>query len=336
MTIDRDFSVREAEEICELLISGNLETEKTIEILKGFQDKGETVEEIAGFAKAIISKAQKIPFDEPTIDLCGTGGSKFDRFNVSTSVAFIVSCFDLKVAKHGNKGSKKPNGSFDLLEGLCIPIDLNGEQIADCLNKVNLSFIFARKAHPAMRNVAEARKQIQGRTIFNLAGPLSNPTKIISQVIGTAEKKMQQPLLEVAQLLGRKSISVVFGEPAIDELSIAGKSNLILSINGKTETIEWSPESIGLLPVPYHEMPTGLVENNISVFNRLLENEKLSGINDMVCINAALSLFCAGIVSNIEEGYKASQKVIQSGDMKRKYEDYKMYANKIFSSSSTF
>ena len=93
MKIDRNFSIREAEEICELLISGNLETEKIIEILKDFQDKGETVEEIAGFAKAIVSKAQKIPFDAPTIDLCGTGGSKFDRFNVSTSVAFIVGTY---------------------------------------------------------------------------------------------------------------------------------------------------------------------------------------------------------------------------------------------------
>jgi anthranilate phosphoribosyltransferase len=222
MIIDKDLSFNDAKLLCEELISGKVPTPEISRIIVDLRAKGETADEIAGFAAAIKSKAPEIPFLDSTIDLCGTGGSKLERFNVSTAVAFIVACFGLTIAKHGNKGSQKPNGSFDLLEQLGVPINVSGDCIAESLKRNKLAFIFARKAHPAMNYVAEARKLTPGRTIFNLAGPLSNPTNVTSQVIGTADKSMMKNLYQAASILNRQHITVVFGEPGIDELSISG------------------------------------------------------------------------------------------------------------------
>lgn len=321
--------MKDAEALCADLISGHQSKDEIKAILMHLRAKGETAEEIAGFSKAIVSQAQKIPFAGTTIDLCGTGGSALERFNVSTSVAFIVACFDVKLAKHGNKGSRQPNGSFDLLEHLGIAIDLNGEQLAECLEKHNLAFVYARNAHPAMKHVAEARKEVQGRTIFNLAGPLSNPTQVQSQVIGTADPKIQMTLLEAAKLLGRQNVAVVYGEPGVDEVSISGVSTIVHYAAGVSTRFEWSPQDIGLAYAEYADLPVGLAENNAKVFYRLLDNEALSGINDMVCINAGFSLFSAGISPTIQDGYKEAKRVIKSGLMKKKFEDYRNFSQRI-------
>lgn len=139
--------------LCDSFLSGDINPQEAAKKLINLADKGETAEEIAGFSDSLLSHAQPFPNRKEVFDLCGTGGSSLDRFNVSTSVAFILASLGVNVAKHGNRGSRKPNGSFDLLEELGINIDLNGNQLSDLLDKTNLAFVYARKFHTAMKNV---------------------------------------------------------------------------------------------------------------------------------------------------------------------------------------
>jgi len=319
---------KEAKSICLQMINGEMDEDRMVGILDELCTRGESPEEIAGFSEAIIENALAIPYSGETVDMCGTGGSGLDRFNVSTCAAFIIPCFDIAVAKHGNKGSKKPNGSFDLLDHLGINIDQSPEQHAEALEKYNLTFIFARKAHPAMAHVVGARKRLGKRSIFNMAGPLSNPTLVKEQIIGVSSPEMSEKMLEAASLLGKERVSVVFGEPGIDELSVSGTST-IYRMNGSTrQEIKLSPEDLGIELIEYKDLPKGNVETNAEIFLQLLDNQAHRGIKDMVAINAALVLWNSQVCDTLEEGYKQSLKIIDSGDMKRKFYDYKAFSLK--------
>lgn len=318
-----NLSADAAQALCARLISGETSTAQIRETLLRLRHRGETAEEIAGFSRAIVARAQRIPFRHQTYDLCGTGGSALDRFNVSTSVAFLVSCLGVPIAKHGNKGSRRPNGSFDLLERLGIPIELDGGQLAHLLETTNLAFIYARRAHPALQHVAEARRQIEGRTIFNLAGPLSNPTNVRCQLIGTADPAIQARLLEAARLMGRREAAVVHGAPGIDEVSIAGPTR-ILRLSGDTVIEErFVPEDLGVRVRPYDALPAGEVEDNAATFERLLDDDPLEGIRDMVCLNAALFLRIAGVEADDQQAFHRVRRVIRSGQMKAKFLQYR-------------
>lgn len=319
---------KEAKSICLQMINGEMAEDRMVGVLDELCTKGESPEEIAGFSQAIIENAVAIPYSGETVDMCGTGGSGLERFNVSTCAAFIIPCFEIAVAKHGNKGSKKPNGSFDLLEHLGINIDQSPQQHAEALEKHHLTFIFARKAHPAMAHVVGARKKLGKRSIFNMAGPLSNPTQVKEQIIGVSSPDIAEKMLEAAGLLGKERVSVVFGEPGIDELSVSGTSTVYRMIGSSRKELKVSPADIGIDPVDYANLPKGNVETNKQIFLQLLEDQAHRGIKDMVAINSALVLWNSQVCDTLKEGYKQSLKIIESGDMKRKFNDYKAFSLK--------
>ncbi|NRA37776.1 MAG: anthranilate phosphoribosyltransferase, partial [Planctomycetes bacterium] len=171
-------------ELLELLMSGSLEDAQGAELLVNMAERGETAVEVAAWVSALREKAVACPFPQNCLDVCGTGGSGLSRFNVSTTVAFICAAHGIPVAKHGNRGSQRANGSFDLLDVLGIPFDFNGEQLKSVLEQTNLCFLFARSMHPAVGKVVPYRKAAGRRSIFNLAGPLANPADISHQIIG--------------------------------------------------------------------------------------------------------------------------------------------------------
>lgn len=319
---------QEAKSICLQMIYGEMEEDSIVGVLDDLCTKGESPEEIAGFSEAIIENALKIPYRGETVDMCGTGGSGLERFNVSTSAAFIIPCFEIAVAKHGNKGSKKPNGSFDLLEHLGIDIDQSPDQHAEALDRHNLTFIFARKAHPAMAHVAGARRKLGKRSIFNMAGPLSNPTNVKEQIIGVSSPDIAHKMLKAASLLNKNRVSVVHGEPGIDELSISGRSKIYRMSGSEQQELEVSPSDFGIIPVDYLDLPKGDVSLNAEIFLQLLDNQAHRGIKEMVALNSALVLWNSQVTDTLEEGYSRSLKVIESGDMKRKYKDYKSFSLK--------
>ena len=294
------------------------------EILGALSRKPETSDEVSGFVDALLERSEPFPSRAEAIDVCGTGGNIGERFNVSTAVAFILASVGLRVAKHGNRGSRKPNGSFDLLEILEIPIDLDGEQLSEILEETNLAFIYARKFHPAMKHVARARKIAERRTIFNLAGPLSNPANVKNQVIGTIDTKFFELLLTASRALGRGKSLVVSGHPGIDELSITGDTQYQTTWSDGLFTV--IPEQLGIKRAESASIPCGNAVQNAKEFMTLMNGNGNACLEDMVCANAGLAMVCNDPTMNIRDGIRLSREAIHKGLMKNKFDHYKKMA----------
>jgi anthranilate phosphoribosyltransferase len=296
------------------------------DLLVALADKGETGDEIAAFASALLDRADTLAIPEGTADLCGTGGSGLSRFNVSTAAAFVAAACGVPIAKHGNKGSRCANGSFDLLEAMGLPIDLSPADSSETLRATGLAFLYARQYHPIMSSVAAARKRAGRRTIFNLAGPLANPAGVKHQLIGTADASRLDSLAAAVRILGRTKVLIVSGEPGIDEISISGITTVCEITQDSTRKYSVRPEEFGITPVAYDMIPSGLAESNVKVFDALLDNEADSSIADMVALNAGAVLYAADRTDSIAEGVVLARAAITDGSMKRKFEEYASYA----------
>ena len=211
-----DFSESEAHDIALSFLTGEASTDDIVTILSLLHDKGESCDEIIGFIRAMRTHMTPITFREtPLIDTCGTGGSHPNRFNVSTCVAMVLGCMGHYVAKHGNRGSKKANGSFDFLEALEIPFELSPHSHQTQLSTHGSTFLFARHHHPAVRHVADARSHLKTRSIFNLVGPFCNPASPSIHVVGCPSMDLAKTLLAVGQSLDYEVFAVITANKVI-------------------------------------------------------------------------------------------------------------------------
>ncbi|MCP4049366.1 MAG: anthranilate phosphoribosyltransferase [bacterium] len=310
------------------IFTGNCKSDEIIKLLLNLKDKGESVEEMAGFASAMREKMLKVPVSKKAIDLCGTGGTGKERFNVSTAASFILSAASVPVAKHGNYGSKKGNGSFDFLKSLDISFDLTVSELQSIFEETDLCFLFARNHHQAMKYVAEARKQINARTIFNILGPLCNPASVDYQVIGAVNEDIAQKIAHTIKLLGTSRSLVIAGADGLDELSTTGKS-IIYEINSDSlERKEFDPLTLGLKAVPADIKGAG-AKDNAGLFCELFSNNRTDHkISELVCLNAGAAFYCFGKVKDIQSGYKLAEEQIISGAAWNKYLLYKEASKK--------
>lgn len=309
------------------MLQGNLSDEEVCSSIISLRERGETANDIFEYVKCISSHAVSVSPHGELMDVCGTGGSGLNRFNVSTASTFILSALGVKVIKHGNRGSQRPNGSFDLLEKLGINIEQSPTKIEETIRVKNLGFVFAKHYHPSLKAVAKGRLLAGGRSIFNLAGPLSNPAKVTYQVIGTADHFKAEILSEVCLKLGRKKSIVVYGEPGIDEVSISGKTHVYECSNGKIKKYTIEPKDFGITPVDYGNIPGGDAEDNMKIFLDLIEGTASESITDMVSLNAGIALYTAEKVDSIKKGYESAKKCILTGLMKRQFEQYVLAAS---------
>ena len=224
------------------------EWDQVVALLQALAEKGEAASEVTGFARAILERATPAPdgVRGRGVDLAGTGGSGLARFNVSTAAAFTVAAAGTPVVKHGNRGSRQPNGSFDFLDALGIDYAMAPEAMARCFAETGLAFFFARAWHPAMAAVAPARQQVARRTIFNLAAPLCNPAQPPYQFMGASSVAAAELLIEVLADLGRRRALVVCGAPGIDDLSIAGPTEVFTLDAGAVRRETVRPEQFGI------------------------------------------------------------------------------------------
>ena len=270
--------------------------------LQAWAQVGETPAAIAAVVRYLRQQAVTVPVTTPGMDVCGTGGSGLTRYNVSTTVAFVLAALGVPVAKHGNRGSRRPNGSFDLLDALAIPFELAPEAQAELYNELKLVFCFARTHHPIVGKVGAYRKEAGCRTIFNLSGPLANPAPIEAQLLGTAEPARMPVLAEALRLLEVPRAVVVTGEPGIDEASVAGATQW-LALNGSAE--DSGSFSLDIV-ADYAELPGGDAPVNAALFQRLIDpsaaaDTELAGLLAMVEVNAALALAAwRGVAPSVE------------------------------------
>ncbi|MSR64199.1 MAG: anthranilate phosphoribosyltransferase [Verrucomicrobiae bacterium] len=319
--LTREESFAAAEEI----LQGGHDENAVARFLVALSEKGETADELAGFASALMKNVIRVEAPPNAVDLCGTGGSGLQRFNVSTAAAFVVAACGVPVAKHGNKGSRQSDGSFDLIEQLGLPVQLPPEVARDALKETGLAFLFARAYHPIMKNVVGARKKAGRRTIFNLVGPLCNPAGVSVQVIGTADKAKLGELARAIQLLGRRRALVVRGEPGIDEFSVSGTSEVIEVSPTSLRRFEWNPKLCGINVISYDSLLGEVGKENQPAFLNLIAGRASQNIQDIVALNAGAVLYAADRAKSIEEGHTSARACIVDGRMRGKFEEYKRF-----------
>jgi len=325
----RDLSRIEAAAAMDAIMSGGATNAQIAAFLTALRMKGETIEELVGFAQVMRQKVVRIRTRadevagltgtdrEMLIDTCGTGGDASGTFNISTATAFVVAGTGLKVAKHGNRSASTLCGSADVVETLGVSLELTPVQIARCVNEVGIGFMYAPLLHTAMKHVMPARREIAIRTVFNLLGPLTNPAGANAQVIGVAAAALTEPLARVLAELGTSRAFVVHGADGLDEISNTGESRVSEVREGLVRTFSVRPEDFGLPRASIKDLQGGDREQNAQIIRLLLEGEP-GPRRDIVLMNAAAALVAGGRARDLKEGVALAGQSVDGGEARRK------------------
>ena len=281
--------------------------------LTALQLKHETVPEIVGAARVMRAKAEKAKVQATHIvDTCGTGGDGADTFNISTAVAFVLAGAEVTVAKHGNRGVSSKSGSSDVLKALGVNIMLERDRVKACLSEVGMAFLFAPLYHPILKNVADIRKKIGTRTIFNILGPLLNPASVRCQLIGVYDFNLAESICKVMRDNGSKRVMVVHGSNGADEVTTIGITKVCELNNGEIKFWEFDPESVGLSNNSHNDLVGKDPIYNAGRIIDLLEGKK-SAFYDNVVLNAAFVIYLSGMKSSLQTAIIYASDLIDSG-----------------------
>ncbi|SHJ78380.1 anthranilate phosphoribosyltransferase [Rubritalea squalenifaciens DSM 18772] len=322
-----ELSAQEINVVAEFLLDETASSEKKARFLKAFSLKGETAAEISGLVECFLDRALDpgvagMELDGPTIDVCGTGGDKLDLFNVSTTSMFVIAAGGATVVKHGNRGITSKSGGADVLEALGIKLDIPPAQFRDCLSKAGLGFLFAPMYHPAFKAVGPVRQELakEGvRTVFNLIGPLLNPARPQCQLVGVFDESMNSIFADILGRLGRDSAWVVNGKTAdglaVDEMSLMGPTRICKSGNFQDSVDEVvTPEDLGLSLAKVEDLQGGDATVNAKILEEILMAKDKGPKRDMVVLNSAAGLACAGLADDLLKGIDLARELIDSGE----------------------
>jgi anthranilate phosphoribosyltransferase len=265
---------------------------------------------------------------EHIIDTCGTGGDGANTFNISTCSAFVVAAAGGQVAKHGNRSVSSRCGSADLLEAAGINLDLTAAQVADCVNKLGVGFLFAPNYHGAIKHTISVRKELGVRTLFNLLGPLANPASAPNQLIGVFAQHWLEPLAQVLKKLGSHHVLVVSAEDGLDEISIAATTHVAELKNGVVSTYTINPEQFGFQRASLTELAVDDAQASLAVINAVLNNQS-GAARDIVQLNAGAAIYAAQLSDNLAAGIDLAGKILASGVAKAKFDALITYSNSL-------
>jgi len=318
VTENRDLSMDEMGDVMRTIMTGDATQAQIGGFLIGLRMKGETVDEISAAAKIMRELATPVTLGgEHLVDTCGTGGDGASTFNISTASAFVVAAAGGQVAKHGNRSISSKSGSADVLEAAGVRLDLNSEQVAQCVNQVGVGFMFAPQHHGAMKHAIGPRKEMGVRTLFNLLGPLTNPAGAPHQVIGVFSEQWVKPLAEVLGKLGSKHVMIVHADDGMDEISIGSATQVAELKDGKVTTYKVSPEDFGMTSGDCAELAVADANESLKVIRAVLDGQK-SSAHDIVALNAGAAIYVAGIADSLETGIKKAQAVMNDGSANSK------------------
>ncbi len=309
-----DLSMDQATEAMEAVMDGQATQSQVAALLVALRMKGETPEEIAGLARAMMARAHRIQprVQGRLVDLCGTGGAPFKTFNISTISTFVVAGAGVAVAKHGNRSFTSTCGSADLLEALGVRIDLEPAQAEAVLERLGVCFLFSPRFHPVMNNLAPVRKELALRTVFNILGPLTNPAGAKGQLMGVFHPGLVERLPRVMYYLGLERGMVVHGEIGSDEISTLGSTRVGEVSRGEIRFYSVDPQVLGLTkpdPTDISNLPP---KESAAVARAVLAGEG-GPRTDIVLLNAAAGLRVAGVVEEMSEGLEVARDSIDSG-----------------------
>ena len=315
VVMGRDLSESEMVEAVRIIAGGEASGAQIGAFLAGLRMKGETIDEIAGAARVMREKCDRVPVADTggvLVDTAGTGGDGLATFNVSTTAAFVAAGAGLKVAKHGNRSISSRSGSADVMEALSVNLELTTKQVGRCVDEVGIGFLFAPKLHSAMKYVIGPRREMGVRTIFNVLGPLTNPAGADVQIVGVYDPRLTDKLAGVLGRLGGKGACVVHGECGCDEVSITGPTRISRLKDGDVETFVLSPEDVGLERATLEDIRGGDANENAAITRAVLEG-KPGPQRDMVLLNTAPLLVAAGLADDFSYGVAMAGRVIDSG-----------------------
>ena len=289
--------------------------------------KGESVDEVAGFAEVMREKATKISGGSgPLVDTCGTGGDGSGTFNISTTVAFVAAGAGLCVAKHGNRAMSSKCGSADVLQALGVNVEISPEKVGECLDAAGIGFLFAPMLHGAMKHAIGPRKEIGTRTVFNVLGPLTNPAGARRQLLGVFERPLTDKLAGVLRALGSERAFVVHGHDGLDEITITGPTTVTELANGELSTYEIEPKDVGFEPAPADDLRGGEADENAKILTAVLQGDA-GPRKDVVVMNAAAAIAAGGLVDSITAGIALAEESISSGKALQSLEQLREVSN---------
>jgi anthranilate phosphoribosyltransferase len=307
----RTLTMAEAHEAMGSVMDGEATPAQLAALLVALRMRGETIEELAGFAAAMRDRVVRVEAPDGTIDTCGTGGDRSGTFNISTAAALVVAAAGVPVAKHGNRAITSQSGSADVLEALGVRTDHNAASAAAALREHGFAFLFAPSFHPAMKHAGPTRREIGVRTAFNLLGPLTNPAGARRQVVGVADPATAPRLADVLRLLGVERAFVVHGD-GLDELPLDGSGVLYHASPDEVVRHVIDAKALGLPAAPTSALAGGDPSTNARLIEAILHGES-GARRDVVLLNAAAGLLAAGRVEKLEEGLELAALTIDAG-----------------------
>jgi anthranilate phosphoribosyltransferase len=305
--------IDEAERAFDIMTNGDATPAQMGAFLMGLKVRGETADELAGGARVLRAKVQRVKAPAGAIDIVGTGGDHHGTYNVSSCSALVVAGAGVPVAKHGNRAFTSKSGAADVLAALGINLDLPIETLEKALVEAKVCFLMAPRHHSAMRNVAGPRVELSpSRTIFNLLGPMSNPAMVKRQLVGVFDRRWLKPVAQALGQLGLERALVVHGQDGMDELTTTTKSWAASLENGQVREIEIAPEDVGVKRATLPELKGGDPEHNAAAIRFVLSGRR-DAFRDIVVLNSAAALMVAGVARDLKEGAAKAAESIDSG-----------------------
>lgn len=310
----KDLTKDEAMYTQDMILTGQATEAQIACILTALKMKGETLDEITGFAAVLRDKANTISPDvDNYVDLVGTGGDCTYSFNISTTSAFVVAASGLPVAKHGNRSISSKSGAGDVLEALGVNIAADPDVVKKCVEEVGIGFMFAPHFNPAMKYVGKVRKDLGFRTIFNILGPLSNPSRAKAMVVGVYTSKLTDVIAKAMMNIGVERAFVVSGCDNMDEITLTGGTTISEIKDGRVNTFTVTPEQFGFKRCGLDELQGGDGTVNAGITKDILSGKEKGAKRDIVLLNAGATLYVGGIADSIQAGIRLAQETIDSG-----------------------
>ena len=323
----RDLSAAEAREAMLGILDGGVSTAQIAAFLVALRMKGETADELMGFARAMREKAERVDVEGPLLDTCGTGGDGASTFNISTVAAFVVAGAGVRVAKHGNRSITLGSqcGSADILEQLGIEMALTPERAAEAIRLHGMGFLFAPLLHPAMKHAHPARVELKMRTVFNLLGPLTNPARATRQLIGAPSAHAAELMARALAGLGPERAFIVHGSDGLDEVTTTGPTSVFEVRGSVVEHHTWTPADFGVREALQAQLKGGDRHANCLIACTVLQGGE-GAPRDIVLVNAAAALVAADRATNLRDGVRLASESIDSGSAWQKVEALRTFS----------
>ncbi len=313
----RSLSAQSAEAVMDQVFSGRATAAQTAGLLLALRAKGETVDEMTGFARSMLGHATEVPLEDDAVDVVGTGGDRLRSINVSTLAALIAAGAGARVCKHGNRAASSAVGTADVLEALGVCVDLGPKEVARCVNEAGMGFCLAPRYHPAMRHAGPVRKELGVPTVFNFLGPLTNPARVRRQLVGVSDPAMAEKMARVLGANGSLHAMVVYADDGLDELSVTSPSTILeLTTDGRgghdVVRRRVDARDLGFAPASMDDLRGGDAAFNATAIRRVLDGQR-SPQRDIGVLNAAAALVVAGTAEDLVDGVTRAEASIDQG-----------------------